>query len=679
MTSEGLNDISSDERVTRATRKRAERPARTQRFSWSWRELDPFFVTLVVLGLAKSAFTRGEGMGIGGVAPTLWLELAALVLLIGACALIPKAGRWLALALYSLLSVWLLLNAMYAVYFQQVFDPAMIALAGQTGAVGGVILELLKPIHLVFVIDIPLLLAWAIVLQRRHATWSRAAMVLPTALASGVLVLQIVLSLFAPAGVDATTVAASRGMAAMQISHVIGLALPEQESAMAGSSGAAAAAKFRSEMGVYADGVGGRRLAPWPTGKYKGYNVILIEWESLQAMLINGRIEGKEVTPNLNKLAGDGWFFPNTYAQTGAGNTSDAEFIANTGLLGPLTEPSSVAYSNREIPSLPRLLRAQQGYKSYTMHTNAARFWNRRELYPSIGFDRFFDASFFNNRDVMWLGSSDDVLLQEGRKLLVRESKEGTAPVLLEMVTMSSHTPWTFPEEPERRPLKLSPELADTNAGKMVTAMSYSDAAFGRFIERLKRNGMYNNTIIVVFGDHTGYQTAFPPKEDDAVLKQLLGGRTYNDTDRQRVAMIVRVPGERPRVVTEVRAHSDIMPTIADLTGLDLSQTPHVGRSAFVEAPRLVPTRYYYPGGTYVTDNVVFIPGMNGSKPIVYSVKTGTLTEPSERDVAAADLVRRINALSDDWIRSQPERADAKPLGDAIIPGPKHKKGSASQ
>ena len=71
------------------------------------------------------------------------------------------------------------------------------------------------------------------------------------------------------------------------------------------------------------------------SGVAKGKNLIIIQMESFQEFLVDLKIDGKEITPNINKLARESQYFPNFYQNVGQGNTSDAEFVVNTSFYIP--------------------------------------------------------------------------------------------------------------------------------------------------------------------------------------------------------------------------------------------------------------------------------------------------------------------------------------------------------
>jgi phosphoglycerol transferase MdoB-like AlkP superfamily enzyme len=637
---------------------------------------DLFLIALVIGALAKSVLSRGIALGWSVSAAGVWLDAALVVVLVGVMAILfRRRNQYLMLGAYVFLSIVLFADALYASFFQTMLDPQMFRLAGQAGEISDIIVSLLRPIYLLFFIDIPLLMWWAMALRKRHLIYPRKGPAIAAAVAVVVLVVQLLVVGSVPEGTDSATIASQYGMTSMQLSSLGSMMFPKEHT----SAFAAVAAKsrttppannkdgkpsapqeseavrlFNSKMGKYAP-VGGTRIAPFKEGAFKGKNVIIVQFESLQDMFIDEKINGQYVTPNVNKFVDDCWYFPNTYSQTGIGNTADNEFTLATSMLPPLKQNATGAYANRELPALPRLL-DDQGYRTITLHTNSAKFWFRTDLYTSLGYQKWYDKAYFKDRDVMWRGSSDEVFWEDGFKAYKAELKKDK-PVMATFITMTSHLEYNFPPY-YRRPLKLPSDTQYSYAGKYASSISYADKAFGQFIADLKDAGLYDDSVIVLFGDHMGYKTDEPAAADDKIISQLLG-RDFSYVDHQRVAFAIHVPGQKPRVVKSMRAAQDYMPTIADMLGVDLSSTPHFGRSAFVEGPRLAAMRAYFPGGSYVDNDIVFVAGATASEDKAYSIQTNKQVEAPSRFDSAFDMVRQFNALSNDWLMAQPKRAGA--------------------
>ena len=108
------------------------------------------------------------------------------------------------------------------------------------------------------------------------------------------------------------------------------------------------------------------------TNIFKGKNVLFIHAESIQNFLINLKINGQEVTPNINKLASSGMYFSKFYPQISVGTSSDTEFTLLTGLMPSSSGTVFVNYYDRTYYGMPSYFN-DLGY--YTFSTNANYSW----------------------------------------------------------------------------------------------------------------------------------------------------------------------------------------------------------------------------------------------------------------------------------------------------------------
>ena len=267
----------------------------------------------------------------------------------------------------------------------------------------------------------------------------------------------------------------------------------------------------------------------------------MIQVEALNTMVMQQKLNGAEITPNLNALLGDSWYFPNTYAQTGMGNTADAEFIMNSSLYSPKGQAAPVAYVGKALPALPRLL-GQQGYDTFTMHQNTVAYWNRKELYATLGFSRYYDGDYFHWADKFdKKGSSDEVLFKKAGDLL-RQVDASSTPFYAQLITLSAHSPFDLIPQ-ARRPIKTPKDLKGSLMGDYITSENYTDFALGKFITQLKADGVWDDSIVVIYGDHTSMNENRLSGKDARAARQLLG-RPYSAADRQRVPLIIHLPGQ---------------------------------------------------------------------------------------------------------------------------------------
>ena len=400
-------------------------------------------------------------------------------------------------------------------------------------------------------------------------------------------------------------------------------------------------------------------------GWAKGKNLIVIQMESLQNFLIGLEVEGQEVTPNLNALVRQGFYFPDFYHMVGQGNTSDAEYVVNTSFYIPPQGAATMRYVDRRLPSLPRLLKVR-GYETMTFHTNTVEFWNRTELYAALGWDRYYDDRFFGKEDAVFFGASDDVLYRKTAEELERAHREGK-PFYAQVVSMTAHHPFTLPKD--KISLDLSDKYSGTFVGDYLQAQHYADEALGRFIADLKARGVWQDSLIVLYGDHVGLPVYSLNNREQELLAELIG-HEYGYADMINVPLIMLSDGALypKRFEGRLGGQVDILPTIAGLMDIPLSGYIHFGQNLLVEQDNLLPQRYYLPSGTLITGKSLFIPGEGYADGTLYPLSG----EPGDESVVTEDAFERalrLLQLSHSYVRQLPERSpDEAPQ--AMLPEP---------
>ncbi|WP_438433928.1 LTA synthase family protein [Gorillibacterium sp. sgz500922] len=391
----------------------------------------------------------------------------------------------------------------------------------------------------------------------------------------------------------------------------------------------------------------------------KGRNVIVIQMESLQNFLINLKVDGQEVTPNLNKLVRENFYFNRFYQQVGQGNTSDAEYVVNTSLYIPRRGAATMSYVDHDLPSLPKLLKAQ-GYDTATFHTNVVEFWNRNALYAAVGFDRYYDQSFFGTEGTVFFGPKDEILYAKTSEELAKMQAAGK-PFYAQLVSMTAHHPFTTPAELDR--ITLPEKYRDNFVGDYLRAQSYADYALGQFLEELKEKGLYDNSLIVIYGDHVGLPIYSLEKQEKELIDGLLG-REYSYADMFNVPLILSAPGiTSPAVFSQMGGQVDVLPTIANLMGASLDNQIHFGQDLLNQTQNLLPERYYLPTGSLLGENALFIPGSgfeDGTQyPLADGVIHGSGVTRSEYD-RALELLN----LSDSYVTQLPIRDGVSAKGE---------------
>jgi phosphoglycerol transferase MdoB-like AlkP superfamily enzyme len=389
-------------------------------------------------------------------------------------------------------------------------------------------------------------------------------------------------------------------------------------------------------------------------GAAKGKNLIIIQLESFQSFLLGLTIDGKEITPNLNSLMKDSLYFPNFYQMVGQGNTSDAEFVVNSSFYIPPQGAATMSYVDKELPSLPRLLQAN-GYQTATFHTNDVEFWNRGELYSALGWEKYYDHKFFGNEDAFFFGASDEVLYRKTADKLKEMEGDGK-PFYAQVISMSAHHPFTIPAE--KYQMKLPERYEGTFVGDYVRAQNYADYAFGQFVEELKANGLWDNSLIMVYGDHMGLPI-YSLDRDDKQLMEEIYGHDYEYANMLNIPLIIHGEGSlTPQTLEQVGGEVDIMPTAASLLGVSMANNIYFGQDLTGQTYNLLPQRYYLPTGSFIATSGLLIPGNSFEDNTQYTLAAGGKTPAGTEDEYTRAL--RLRQLSDSYVTQLPEKAKDK-------------------
>jgi phosphoglycerol transferase MdoB-like AlkP superfamily enzyme len=301
-----------------------------------------------------------------------------------------------------------------------------------------------------------------------------------------------------------------------------------------------------------------------PDNRYKdlleGNNLIFIQVESLESFVINKKIAGREITPNLNALLKHSLYFSNFYEQVYNGTTSDAELMANTSVYPVRKGSTFFRFPNNTYNSLPRLLQ-KKGYATLAVHPDRGAYWNWMEALSSFGFEKCLDSTAFEIDEVIGLGLSDGSLFRQVNDML-RSQRQ---PFYLFMITLTSHAPFSLP--PHHRTLQLDAKIDRTILGNYLQCIHYTDQQIGEFLKRLEKDGLLEKTTVVIYGDHCGVNKFYRPE----LAKIQAKDRWWQDNNN-RVPLIIYDKRLNRKEITTASGQIDIMPTICYLMGVEESR-----------------------------------------------------------------------------------------------------------
>ncbi len=400
-------------------------------------------------------------------------------------------------------------------------------------------------------------------------------------------------------------------------------------------------------------------------GAAKKKNIIKIHLESFQTFLINKKVNGKEVTPFLNKLSSgkqDFTYFPNFFHQTGQGKTSDAEFTMDNSLYGL---PQGSAYSlkgDNTYQSLPAILDQKEGYTSNVMHGDYKTFWNRDQVYKHFGIDKFYDATYFDMSDdnIVNLGLKDKPFFKASADYQAKMKK----PFYSHMITLTNHYPFTLDEKDASID---KPNTGDTTVDGYIQTAHYLDQALEEYITDLKKKGLYDNSVIMIYGDHYGIS-----ENHNNAMEKLLGEKITpaKFTDLNRTGFWLKIPGKSGGVNKEYAGQMDVMPTILHLVGIDSKNYLMFGTDMFSKQHNdVVPFR----NGDFITKDYKYVNGK------IYSNKDNELITKKPKDFdknkkqVEKDLEMSDSVLNGDLFRfyKNPDFKKINPSKYEYKPGPK--------
>lgn len=396
------------------------------------------------------------------------------------------------------------------------------------------------------------------------------------------------------------------------------------------------------------------------TNIFKGKNIIVIHAESMQKFTMDLTFNNKEVTPNLNKLANEGIFFSNFYSQVGVGTSSDAEFTFNTSLMPSTKGTVFVNYFDRDYISIPKLLK-EQGYYTYSMHANTGEFWNRNTMHKSLGYDKFYNKDSYTIDETIGLGLSDKSFFRQSVDIMKQIKEEENKPFYSLLIMLSNHTPFsdlTLMED-YKTTIDVTIDnqtvtrdyLNNTTMGNYLRSVHYADSAIGEFIDNLDKEGLLENTVLVIYGDHDARLDFedfnllynYDPITDTIKTENDEGYIPYTkynyELDR-KVPFIIWTKDQNYNLnVNTPMGMIDVLPTLGNMIGIHSDY--QLGKDIMnLKGDNNTVT---FIDGSFLTSKVYY----NSPKGEIYSINNEPITEEyiKERAKKSSDLIEVSNDI----------------------------------
>ena len=314
------------------------------------------------------------------------------------------------------------------------------------------------------------------------------------------------------------------------------------------------------------------------TGLFKDKNLVYIMVEAFDFMAID-----EQLTPTLYKLTQDGFFFDHFFSPQYSCATGESEFIGLTSLIPRTGICSPNTYTNNTYKTSIFNLFNKEGYYSSSYHNYSDKFYQRTDLHVNLG-----STKFYNNDDLEiktlkgW--PSDVNLMEEAFK------KYGTQDKFFSyIITSSTHFPYDIDSTLGNRYIEqissIYPDLP-MNVMRYKSKAMELDKSIETLINLLSAQGILDDTVIILYGDH------FPLKTEKQVFLDY--GDPYQNRNQgfnmNILPMIIYNSEVKGTQISKVSSTFDLVPTIANLFDLDYDPRFYFGVDIFdTTQERVVP------------------------------------------------------------------------------------------
>lgn len=309
-------------------------------------------------------------------------------------------------------------------------------------------------------------------------------------------------------------------------------------------------------------------LRPVKAQRAFGRNVILYYLESTPFSVLGKKVQGRELTPNLNRLSEKSLLFKRHYANFPLSINAFYNSFCSAYAL-PDGAWISLALPDFPVPCLSEVL-ANVGYRSVVLHAGYLGYAKQKRFLEKRRVDGMLDAETLKKPPYQkgmgpWGAADERAML----KPLIDFAQREKSPFLALLFAFAPHHPYNVPEN--------FPEFFTAEPGRKKSQVRYfnslhfADMAFGEILSGLEKHGILQNSILIVFGDH-----------GEAFYEH---SGNYNHPfflyeENVHVPMLIWYNGVEPQQIERVTSHVDILPTVLDLLDRHSLLSPlHVGSS----------------------------------------------------------------------------------------------------
>ena len=230
-------------------------------------------------------------------------------------------------------------------------------------------------------------------------------------------------------------------------------------------------------------------------------NIIFILVESYLSVSSDLVVDGQEITPNLNRLKHDSTVYYNGHMRPNVeiGESSDGQLIYMAGLLPLHSEITVTKAKNNEIIGLPEIMKkTDPSSTSYPLIPTNPTLWEQQGMSDAYGFENLYstiDYQSLNNEYKNGDYINDEEIFTFASLL----DQKITSSFFSLLLTFSMHQPYDTYEE---HGFHIKDMSLPEKYRNYLTSCHYTDMQIGKYIDTLKKRGLYDKSLIIIASDH---------------------------------------------------------------------------------------------------------------------------------------------------------------------------------
>ena len=367
------------------------------------------------------------------------------------------------------------------------------------------------------------------------------------------------------------------------------------------------------------------------TGMFKDKNLIMIMLESVAYPVFLE--EYKEYFPTLYKFQTEGISSINNYSPKNNCATGESEMTSVLSLYSIPTTCTVNTYKKNVYPEALLSMFNKNNYYTSAYHDYTDQYYSRSVFEKNFGAMKYYGVTdlgmSYNYLYKEW--PSDVTFVKKALPKFIKEDRFASY-----MVSVTSHSPYMYSSEWGDEYVSLFKDLKlDTTTKRYLSKIKVVDLALTELLKELEEEGILDDTVIVLFGDH--YPYALSSKQFASLVPYDVS--INNEVDR--TPFIIYNSKTDAKVIDKITSPLDYAPTILNLFGIDYDPRLYLGHDIFSTYEDYV----IFPDNSWQTQSGFY----NASKG-VYIANENSDSEMSDEDIIKMNTMvselRNMSALA---------------------------------